>query len=180
VASPKRRPFEIVRDREEIASLYLKGFTQVRIAEHINIDPNRDYVLTRQQIGYDIRKVQDAWKKSALMDIDEAKKLELAKVDHLEREYWEAWERSCEDEETKRLEGTIASGEDKGKTTKQVVTRKAQNGDPRFLLGVQWCIERRCKIIGIDAPTKLAPTTPDGKESFGVVIMIPDNGRNDR
>jgi len=154
VAAPKRKAFQIARDREEITDLYLMGWTQERITDRINQDQTRDYILTRQQIGYDLKKIQQAWRDSSLMNIDEAKRIELAKVDHLEREYWDAWERSCEDAETKRLEGILTPGTDGGKTTKQVVTRKGQAGDPRFLTGVQWCIERRCKIIGIDAPLK--------------------------
>ena len=42
-------------------------------------------------------------------------------------------------------------------------TSMGQAGDPRFLAGVQWCIERRCKIIGIDAPTKSELTGAGGK-----------------
>ena len=105
-------------------------------------------------ISYDLKKIQETWRESALIDIDEAKARELAKVDRLEREYWDAWERSCEDAETIRQEGRPPEEGEKGKPEKVVKTSKGQAGDPRFLAGVQWCIERRCKIIGVDAPTE--------------------------
>jgi len=89
---------------------------------------------------------------------DEAKARELAKVDRLEREYWTAWGRSCKDAETLRQEG---SGE---KPSRVVKIKRPRNGDPAFLRGVQWCIERRCKIIGVDAPSKSELTGKDGRE----------------
>ena len=142
----RRSKSQIARDRRKIANLYLQGRIQADIGEELDIN--------QSTVSRDLQALQEEWKNSSLIDIDEAKAKELAKVDRLEREYWDAWERSCEDEETKRLEGTLAAGEEKGKTTKQVVTRKGQAGDPRFLTGIQWCIERRCKILGIDAPAK--------------------------
>lgn len=33
--------------------------------------------------------------------------------------------------------------------------------------------ESRRKLLGLDAPTKIAPTTPDGEKSFGGVLMVP-------
>ena len=154
MAAPKRTRFQIQRDRYEIAKYYLRGLPQWRIAKIINEDEGRDYTITRQTVGRDIKMIQKAWKESSLIDMAEEKQIALAKVDNLERTYWDAWERSCEDAETKRLEGTLAPGEDQGKPTKQILTRKGQAGDPRFLTGIQWCIERRCKILGIDAPSK--------------------------
>jgi len=149
MAAPKRTAIQVERDRREIADLYLQGWTQQRIVDHINADVERAYQLTRQMISYDLKKLQEAWRKSSLIDIDEAKAQALAKVDRLEREYWAAWERSCEGVEILRQEG---SGD---KPSRVVKTKKEQTGDPRFLAGVQWCIERRCKIIGVDAPSEL-------------------------
>ncbi|WP_133512319.1 hypothetical protein [Candidatus Thiosymbion oneisti] len=38
--------------------------------------------------------------------------------------------------------------------------------------------ERRCKLLGLDAPAKTAMTDPGGeKEAPGVVIYLPDDGR---
>ena len=153
MAGHKRTTIQRERDLVTVAALYLKGYGQQYIADEVSKDYD-EFSLTRQQIGYDIKKLIERWRRSQLVDVDDAKTSELEKINHLERTYWDAWERSCEDAETKRLEGILTPGTDGGKTTKQVVTRKGQAGDPRFLTGVQWCIERRCKIIGIDAPLK--------------------------
>lgn len=147
---PKRTRFQIENDRQFISDLYLQGLTQDKIAKRINADPEREYTLTQQTISNDIRRLQELWLKSSLRDFNEMKAQELAKVDRLEREYWRGWESSQEDAETIRQEG---SKDDDGQAgiNKIVKTAKDQAGDPRFLQGVERCIERRCKILGIDA-----------------------------
>ncbi len=41
--------------------------------------------------------------------------------------------------------------------------------------------DRRAKLLGLDAPTKVAPTNPDGKEPYTGLIVLPEedeNGKN--
>jgi hypothetical protein len=128
-----------------MADLYLQGWLQVDIAQELGIN--------QSTVSRDLKALHKEWLHSALLDYDEAKAQELAKIDRLEREYWRAWERSCEDAETIRQEGPPAGPE------KLVTTAKGQAGDPRFLTGVQWCIEKRCKVLGLDAPSKLDVTS---------------------
>ena len=108
---------------------------QVDIAEEVGISP--------PTVSRDISFLQAEWQRSSLVNIDAKKSEELAKVDRLEREYWRAWVRSCEDAETVRQEGK------KEGVDKIIKTAKGQAGDPRFLQGVQWCWERK---IGIHRP----------------------------
>jgi len=136
----RRDTAQIARDRKKIGELYLRGWLQVDIAEKLGVD--------RSTVSRDLKALHREWLASALADFSEAKAQELAKIDDLEREYWRAWERSCEDAETVRKEGTTKI------LDKIVKTAKGQAGDPRFLSGVQWCLERRCKILGLDAPEK--------------------------
>lgn len=167
---PKRTSFETERDRRDLADMYLQGWTQAEIADHLNKDPERDYTLTQQMISYDLLRLQKAWRDSALVDIDEVKANELAKVDRLEREYWRGWERSCEDAETvtQKTRGVVKKyRNDDGvfvseRPAEVDKTSKGQAGDPRFLNGVEWCIERRCKIFGVDAPTRRELTGKGG------------------
>ena len=137
-----------------MADLYLQGWLQSEIAEELG--------LSKATVCRDLQVLQREWLQSALVDFNEAKAQELAKVDRLEREYWAAWERSCEDAERERIEGN------KDTPTKRVLTREEQSGDPRFLAGVQWCIERRCKIIGIDAPQRTEITGAEG----GPIVVV--------
>ena len=132
--------------------MYLAGRFQHEIATALGV--------TRQQIGYDLKVLQKMWRTSALQDFDQAKAEELAKIDALERQYQDAWERSCAAARTEiaRAKRTQQQGESIEKSTRT----EDQVGDPRFLAGVQWCIERRCKIRGIDAPTKSELAGPGG------------------
>lgn len=41
-------------------------------------------------------------------------------------------------------------------------TVKNQHGDPRFLEQVQKCVAQRRALLGLDAPTLVAPVTPSG------------------
>lgn len=137
----RRSTAQLARDRRKIADLYLQGWIQADIAAELGI--------SQPTVSNDIAALQSDWLASALIDFNEAKAAELAKIDRLEREYWQAWSRSCENAESVTQEGT-ADGVDKVKKTS-----KGQAGDPRFLQGVQWCIERRCKILGVDAATRI-------------------------
>lgn len=138
----RRSPAEISRDRRRISDLYLQGLLQSEIAEQLEVG--------QATVSRDLKALRDEWLEDSKANFDEAKSRELAKIDRLEREYWQAWGHSCKDAETLRQEG-----DPKQPPTKVVKTSKGQAGDPRFLQGVQWCIERRCKILGVDAPQKL-------------------------
>jgi len=85
------------------------------------------------------------------VDFSKAKAKEIAKIDRLEREYWNAWLRSLKDAEMIMEKAVETASEIRKEATQ---TARGQSGDPRFLQGIQWCIDKRCKIIGIDAATK--------------------------
>jgi len=166
-SAPKRSHFQLQKDRQAIADWYCQGLTQAAISERINADPERGYTLTQQTISNDLRAIQAEWLKSSIRDFDEMRAQELAKIDRLEREYWRGWERSCEDAETVRKEGPASGVE------KIVKTEKGQAGDPRFLSGVERCIERRCKLLGLDAPVKQDITS--GGEAITFVVKRRDD-----
>jgi len=158
-----------MRDRLRISSLYLSGKTQWEIHEQIG--------LSQAQVSRDLKALHGEWLKQATGNVAALKARELAKIDALERTYWAAWERSCQEARRKslRARGTITkSVTDADGTTRfvqetpaeQVLTTEDKVGDKRYLEGVQWCIERRCKILGVDAPLKVAPTDPTGDKSF--------------
>lgn len=157
-----------VRDKARafVAEKYLMQWTQQEIADHLGV--------TQQQVSYDLKAIQKAWRESALVDMNEAKQRELERVDRLEREYWQAWEASQEDAETITKKAKGDGQEDKEVT----LQKKGQAGDPRFLAGIQWCIERRCKLLGVDAPNK---TQLSGDKDNPIVIdNITDEERASR
>ncbi len=159
MAAKTRTPLERERDLRLMAALYLRGLTQHEIGQRLGV--------SRQQVGYDLRALQWRWQESALADFHAKKAAELAKVDELERTYWEAWERSCQARETSTQERTHgADGQAEGGRVKAGVRKEKRDGNPEFLRGVERCIEMRCKILGAFAALKVAPTTPDGQEGW--------------
>ena len=141
----RRSNGQLARDRRRIANLYLQGWLQTDIADELD--------LNQSTISRDLKALHGVWLQSALVDFDEAKANELAKIDRLEREYWDAWGRSRLDAETETVkeEGSSIVPE----RTEKIVQVKGQTGDASFLKGVQWCIEQRCKILGVEAPKLL-------------------------
>lgn len=123
----QRNAAEVARDRKRIAQLYLKSWLQADIADELKID--------QSTVSRDLKALHKLWLDDANVTFDEARSRELAKIDNLELTYWEAWQRSTEN---------IA-----------IETSKPQSGDLRFLHGVQWCINRRSKLRGLDEPQKL-------------------------
>lgn len=142
----RRSKVQRERDLKVEAELYLKGWFQWQIAEHISL--NRDYNLTQGAIANDLRDLRQRWIDSALVALDERQAEELARINQLERQYWEAWENSLRSEETE-LDETADRGD-----RRQHITKTSQ-GEPRYLQGIQWCIARRIEMFGLDAPKKL-------------------------
>lgn len=162
LASKRRTQVQREADLVIISELYLKGKSTRAIAGHLG--------LSQSQIMYDIKDILARWEEKAIRNIDALKNQELARINMLEREYWEGWERSQADKvvtskATKRKAAELGDGrDDDGEPTEIVdpgsieVTDTEQItgnvGNPAFLAGVQWCISERCKLLGIYAPTK--------------------------
>lgn len=165
MARPRRTKEQRERDRAFVAELYLKGETQAAIARALaaRFYPGEP-PLSQRQISYDIEALHKLWVKTQIHNVDQLKARELARIDKLERTYWAAWERSLLDAETVTEKG---KGRGAGRTPvrpsqfEKTVQRRGQAGDPRFLQGVQWCIERRCAILGLEQ--KKIDLTSDGK-----------------
>jgi len=152
---PRRHPVQREKDLEEIAHRYLMLHEpQAVIAAALNV--------SQMTISKDLKTLIGRWQDSALMDVDAAKSEELARINRLELEYWNAWEASKRDKESTVAEKTTGTDT----RTKAVKRAEGQVGNPSFLAGVQWCIDRRCKLLGLDAPTKIAPTDPSGTKEY--------------
>ena len=154
----QRDAAQIAKDRRRIGDLYLKGWLQVDIAKEIGVN--------QSTVSRDLKTLHKQWLADAAISYDKAKGRELAKIDRLEREYWDAWERSKEDAEIEIREQAGATKDDARARLRR--EKRGRTGDPSFLRGVQWCIEQRCKIFGVEAPKEL-------KHSGAVVSNFTDN-----
>ena len=140
---PKQFPPEI---KEKALGLYIKGDKSAReIAEVLNVSV--------QYVGRQLKQIKDAWLESTLVDFNRRQNQELARIDALEAEYWSAWEGSKSDETREALE-YVDEDSIMRLSRKRLETIK-KNGTSSFLQGIQWCIEQRCKILGLHAPKEI-------------------------
>ena len=144
---PKRTKFQREAHLVEIKESYLRGDTQMEIAARLG--------LSQAQISIDLATIQRRWRESSIVDLNEAKRRELERIDVLEREYWQAWEASKGEQQRSTASKT-------GDVARAQVVKYESAGDPRFLAGVQWCVEQRCKILGLLAAVKNELIGKDG------------------
>lgn len=146
----KRKKFNKERERKIIARMFLQGCRQTDIAKKIE--------RTDAYVAIELKRLSLQWREQANIDFSLAKSVELAKIENLERTYWMAWLRSVGEAKSVTVKGIGQKAGEKDKTLPVSVERSERtenkDGDPRYLQGVQWCIERRVKLFGFDQPIK--------------------------
>lgn len=132
---PGQNKFALLERRRNVARRYLRGELQWQIARAFEVD--------QSTISRDLEAIHDEWLRHALFDLTAIKARELARVNEAEREAWRGWQRSQRPAE-KLTTNVGADG------LKASHVREGQAGDPRFLQLILNCVERRCKILGVD------------------------------
>lgn len=163
----ERSPAEMARDKRRIAELYLQGRLQSEIGGELGV--------SQSTVSRVLKELQVEWREASAVAVAVAKAQELARLDVLEREYWAAWQASQRPvkKTSVRQGGPIGSG------TVSAIETTESVGNPAFLAGVMACIQRRCEILGVDAPRKQELGGPGGAPLAGpqVSVYLPDNGR---
>ena len=144
--------------RDQVSALVLKGMTTRQIAEKVGI--------SQRTVVRDIQHLQAQWREKALEAIDQVKARELASLDIMEAEAWDAYNRSKQDY-TKKVVEDKPTG--KGRSAR--IETGSQHGDPRLFNVILSIKERRAKLLGMDAPTKIAGTNPEGTEERPLAVV---------
>jgi hypothetical protein len=181
-ATSQRTQSDRERDLEVIAEKHLRGWTFREISEHIS--KIRLYDLSVSTIYKEMQIVRERWLNSALVNFDEAKARELARIDELETAAYRAWEKSWEDAESSEKEELIEEGVQGGRgrrprieegendakfrRAREVVRRKGRLGLPAYLQVIQWCIDKRIKIYGLESPKEQIITWRDTVRDLGL------------
>jgi len=153
------KKLEIEKRRLDVARVYSQGLhEQLEIAEKLGI--------SQPTISRDLKVLKKRWMKEAVEDIDQAKGEVLREIQEARRVAWEGYEKSLDDFKSKIIKGRGLGKDSQGKTTgesiEQTIKTEDRNGDPRFLEVVMKCIDRRCKLMGLDAPDKHEHTGKGG------------------
>jgi Helix-turn-helix domain len=146
------------RDLNLIADLYVQKVPQAEIAKAVG--------LSQGTVSTEIKRLIEFWKEQRLDDLDKIKLEQLHRIDRMERELWEAWNKSKRSGKrtiTKSKAGEFSGSvqQDKYWSAKSV-EEDVIAGDMQYMHGIQWCVQERNKIIGLYAPKKLAATDPTG------------------
>lgn len=150
-----------------ITDLYLKGNSYRKIAQTLEDEAN--IKISFVMVGNYVNKMLEEWKQERVSKIDDLKTIELTRIAKLENTYWQGWERSLgtkkKNTDRQRAKpkvsvdrlGNRSESMDVQQAEKSIYTEETF-GDPRFLDGIKWCIQMRCKILGIEAPTEFKGT----------------------
>lgn len=139
----KAERLALLKRRDEVSALYFQGIPQYQIAERLGVDA--------AQVTRDLQFLERLWLEGAVENRDRWKAEEIARINHMEREAYAAWERSKQERETRTARNATRP---KGAETETGLRKEQRCGDTEYLKTVQWCINKRCELRGLDAPKK--------------------------
>lgn len=144
----RRTPEQRENDLVFCTDLFLKGYSYRQISDLLNkrnAKMGLDYAIVPPMRVYkDLKQLLINWKREHEGNIDLYITKELSKLDKIEAELWDAWERS-----KKRIVSKIRQS---GLKTERSETFA---GNPRYLDLVLSVQQRRAKLLGLDAPVKV-------------------------
>ena len=154
------------RQREKLFSdviqLYYKGRTYAEIERELNI--------SYQQVKYAIVTVQSRLKESNKELYVQRRNEQIARLDNIIREMWEAWDRSKKiDRKVNIKRATIrasANNPNPNANTPSIQEVEEQieetAGNIDYMKAIMWCEAEKSKLEGLHAPKKIATTDTDG------------------
>lgn len=145
--------------RARVAALRLQGFTFKEIGEDLGISTSMAYE--------EYKVVEHRWRVTAFHAINELKSRELARLDVVESEAWEAWRRSQQDA-TEITQDYVGAG-DARMLAGTKARKTGRDGDARFLKIVVDCVDRRIKILGLEEDTRGAIPSGDKADSNSTI-----------
>lgn len=144
----RRTPEQRENDLVFCTDLFLRGYSYRQISDLLNQHNAKmglDYAIVPPMRVYkDLKQLLINWKREHEENIDLYITKELSKLDKIEAELWDAWERS-----KKRIVSKIRQS---GLKTERSETFA---GNPRYLDLVLSVQQRRAKLLGLDAPVKV-------------------------
>lgn len=156
----KRSKEQREADLNTLADLYVKQVPQMEIARKIGI--------SQGQVSNDLKRLLRRWEETRIHEIDRYKHEELRRINLIEAEMWECWEKSkltpkTVVSKTKSFATNKGTPEDKEYFRAGTQEEMPVGGDMQYINGVMWCVQHRMKILGLASPTKIAQTDPTGQ-----------------
>ncbi|MCX5986762.1 MAG: hypothetical protein NTX54_09715 [Chloroflexi bacterium] len=129
-------------DQMRVGRLYLHGYAIDEIASLTG--------LGERMVQSEITARRKGWTQRAQLDVQTATFQQLDRIDAIERDAHDGWMRSLGQVNVETKQATSASGGNVNRAT----VRNAGNrdGNPVFLARMAWCVEQRCKLLGLEKP----------------------------
>ena len=147
----RTKKLEIAQRRQRVLELYLENWTQVEIAAELDV--------SQSTVSTDIKAIEKELRDSAVRDLELDRAVELRRLDRVERAAWDLLQRSGEPIESTR----VVQNDSGGRRVEKRVTQ--QHGDRRYLELILRVSQARRQLLGLDAPTPSASTSPNGRDS---------------
>lgn len=186
-----KKPTKEVLQQREAEALALEARNTSLIRDLLNGSSHKQlaeaYGISPSTVRDVIRNTRELWKDWRVKDFDTQLLNELERINWIEDQAREAWEKSKEPliTQTRRTDGTYMKDsegdyvlDENGKRRLNVlydeIKKQDRHPDPRYLDKISWCVEQRLRIIGAYAPEKHAATTPDGKQyaPFSIIEVV--------
>jgi len=118
---------------------------------------------SRKAVQYHLVKIREEWKENTLRAFSDLRAEQLAELDRLYMEAILAWERSKTDKTTRVNKAKGPAGSGASPTSAEAATRtEEQSGNAAFLDLALKIAERKAKLLGLDAPTRIETSGPGG------------------
>lgn len=139
-----------------LAKLYRHGYTYREMREEVmrRLDM-KTYSLST--VKKDVEALLKQWREERSFDLEQLLSAELARIDEIIREAWEAWEKSKEDyEETRQKQKGVPTqgGEISTAYIEKTINEQRNCGDPRYLTIIDSQLKERRKLLGLYAAEK--------------------------
>ncbi len=168
----KRSQAQKEADMELIARERTRGRSLLDIVSMIRADITRPYELSLSQVRADYLKVVAMWRENAQDYVQAGKARIVAELDAVIVEAWDSFEKSKAERTLRRVKRKSGVTGDAG-GTEQTVQTEVQNGDPRFLEVITNCVDKKAKVLGVIAPTKVTMTDPSGRPLTAAPALVP-------
>jgi DNA-binding CsgD family transcriptional regulator len=171
MAHTRREAFEITHRRSRVLDMYLRGRSQSEIAIALSVH--------QATVSRDLKALEREWATLNQANLTMWRNRELARLDAFERQCWMSWRASI-GERRKSRSKTRRDLDGRPVWIETVVTREQSPGDPQYLDGVMWCIEQRCKLLGLYAPTRVEAHVPTRVCIIEQIVEAAPNGNDKR
>ena len=160
---PRHNRDTVLARRADVARLFPQGVRQDVLARKHNV--------TQQQIALDVKVIRRMHFESIRAGgekMQEQKVEQIVQLEAVKSEAWRGWRKSRRDAERRQAKKVSTPDGDRTETSK---VEEGQSGDPRFLHTILECESAIREMHGLNAPKKIAPTTPEG-DPLPIVTMI--------